>query len=245
MIVNIAVYVWGFGREEAIIVYGDIASIIISGFAFASFVYILYFLAFPKRQRLIWELIGAGLLFHFLGEIVWGVYEIVLSIEAPYPSIADVFWLIGYFPLFIALLLCRNELGAKLKRYEFSILPGVVLFFAAISFYFLIIPAMISGTAPLLEKFFDVAYLTGDLLLVIPSVMIVILFGKGIWGKPWLFICLGFVSFSIADSVYSYLTNKGLYESGNFIDLVWLLGYVFMALAAFYHLYIVNDEKIF
>ncbi|MBI4744026.1 MAG: hypothetical protein HY776_04310 [Actinobacteria bacterium] len=233
MIVNMGVYAWGFGREEAIVNFGDITSIIISGFAFTSFGYLLYFLAFPKTQRLIWELLCTGLLFYFLGELIWGI--------TPYPSLADIFWLIGYLPFFIALLLYRKEIGAKLERYEFLILSVTTLFFAGISFYFLIIPIASNETMPFLEKFLNIAYPVGDLFLLIPSAMIVILFGKGVWGKPWLFICLGFLSFSIADSVYSYLNINGLYKSGNFIDLVWVLGYAFMALAVYYRLYAIDE----
>ena len=40
----------------------------------------------------------------FLGETGWGIYEIFLHVEVPYPSLADVFYLAGYLPAAVGMM---------------------------------------------------------------------------------------------------------------------------------------------
>lgn len=41
----------------------------------------------------------------FTAESIWAVYELVLRVSTPFPSMADLFWLVGYAPLLGAILL--------------------------------------------------------------------------------------------------------------------------------------------
>jgi len=43
----------------------------------------------------IWLCFTLGMGFWFLGELIWAVYALFLGVEIPYPSIADVLWLVG------------------------------------------------------------------------------------------------------------------------------------------------------
>src|SRR5258706_6848321 len=53
----------------------------------------------------IWGLFAFGILLWAAAEIIWAYYEIVLKIETPYPSLADILWLPGYLVLFWGLIL--------------------------------------------------------------------------------------------------------------------------------------------
>jgi len=58
----------------------------------------------------------AGIFLWFLGELTWGIYELILSIEVPYPSIADIFYLLGYLPLIAGVMLFINLFYPALSR---------------------------------------------------------------------------------------------------------------------------------
>jgi hypothetical protein len=47
-------------------------------------------------------------------EAACAAYTLVLDVEIPYPSIADVFWLSGYAFLFLALLIYAKLFGSML-----------------------------------------------------------------------------------------------------------------------------------
>ncbi|MEM3140892.1 MAG: hypothetical protein QXH15_05485, partial [Nitrososphaerota archaeon] len=49
-----------------------------------------------------------GLFLWFIGELAWTLYVLWFSIEIPFPSIADVFYLAGYIPLFMGLFIYLN-----------------------------------------------------------------------------------------------------------------------------------------
>ena len=60
----------------------------------------------------LWLTIGLG--FFMLGEVSWAVQEAVLRIKNPFPSIADIFWLLGYPFLLLGLVMawdCRTPCG--------------------------------------------------------------------------------------------------------------------------------------
>src|SRR5687768_12798239 len=49
----------------------------------------------PSRT-LPWHLVAVMSLLFFIGDAIWNVYEIGLGIEAPFPSVADTAYLLGY-----------------------------------------------------------------------------------------------------------------------------------------------------
>jgi hypothetical protein len=53
----------------------------------------------------VWGLLALGMFLWTLGETIWAYYELILEEETPYPSAADVAWVIGYIPLTVGLLL--------------------------------------------------------------------------------------------------------------------------------------------
>ena len=42
--------------------------------------------------------LAIGISFWFIAEMIWTYYQVGLGIESPFPSVADLFWLIGYLP---------------------------------------------------------------------------------------------------------------------------------------------------
>jgi hypothetical protein len=71
---------------------------------------------------------------------------------------------------------------------------------------------------------------------VIPAAIlfyITSLFG-GTITRPWKYLTIGFISFTVADLLFSYLSWQDAYGSGNLIDVAWHLGYLIIGLSALY-----------
>ena len=64
-------------------------------------------------QPLPWYLFTAGMLMSATGDVVWTVYESVLQIEAPYPSVADALYIAGYLSIAAGLLLIGGRRGNR------------------------------------------------------------------------------------------------------------------------------------
>lgn len=190
------------------------------------------------EERKSWQLINIGLILFLLGELSWAIQEIFLRIKNPFPSIADFFWLLGYLPFFVGLILREQQLRVPLYAREKLFLASIILVIITVSSFFLFLPIANSNIG-IVEKFLDIAYPLGDLALIIPVFSIMIIFGKHFLGRPWMFIALGLALIGIADTIFSYLTWyelywKELHSPTNLVDLLWVAGYLTMALGGFY-----------
>jgi hypothetical protein len=74
-------------------------AVIVSSFALRS-----YWQNLESKLSRIWLGFALGMAFWFLGEVSWTIYTLVLNISVPYPSIADIYRLVGYGFLFFAIL---------------------------------------------------------------------------------------------------------------------------------------------
>jgi len=71
----------------------------------------------------------------FVAETVWGIYEVILHVDIPYPSVADLFYLAGYFPAFHGMgqFLWFFRKGFTPRRLALAALSGLlVIFFSSV-----------------------------------------------------------------------------------------------------------------
>ena len=238
MLFEVSVYGFRLLKGHNHVVFADISAVIAATIAFGA---LSHLLIGYKRQGPIdksvykWFYLAIGVLLYSLGELTWMIYEAVLS-KDPYPSVADGFWLLGYIPLFIGLLYAVRETRVSFFSARTPLLCLVAGTIIAVSFVFLMRPILASTEISLLEKSFDLAYPLLDLFLIIPTLTILIFYERGLLGKPWLFILSGFLCFTIGDSLFSYFSWIGLFEQYPYrmIDLLWLAGYLAIALGAIY-----------
>lgn len=183
------------------------------------------------RQRLRGVHIGFffATFFWFVGELTWAVYEVILGIEVPYPSIADVFYLAGYIPALVSIvgfMLIFRKLVTPLKK-AVSALIGVLIL--AVASVFLLGP-LFTSPSPAFVKAFDLAYPILDAVLMALVMMRLIAFMGSSLGRPWTWIFFGLLSYSLADILFSWGTLENWYFSGHPIELLWLYGYLMLAL---------------
>jgi len=195
---------------------------------------------FGSRLSKIWLGFTLGMLLWFLGELGWAVYTMVLHVEIPYPSIADVFWLCGYVPLFIALLLYVEIFQPKISVKMFLVAGVIVAIMSAMVFSLLMIPVLAEASQQdFITLSISLAYPGLDIILFLEAVLGLLVFTvtrlKGRIGVAWLFMNTAIFANVLGDMTFSYTTLNGTYYSGHPQELLFHWGYLLFALAFYVH----------
>jgi hypothetical protein len=241
--INIIFYLTKWGGEFFMKIFSDSLPIIC-----ALVSSLCLFSAFKKFKKfdfakLAWLMIFIGITADLVAESVYGVLEIAFKMDMniTYPSIADYFWCGAYIFLFTGLAMMffgyKNS-GFPMGNFKLYGLISLICLILSVSvIYFLLIPILKDTNSGPLAKFISLFYPIADMFLVIPAIVLMYitsLFGKGSLSKPWKFLAIGFICFTLADIIYTYLVAKNLYGSGNFVDLAWHSGYLLIGLAGLY-----------
>ncbi len=183
----------------------------------------------PTAERWIWVAFGLGLAAWMAGDVYW-VMELAGVKNAPYPSLADLGYLLAYPFWYVGVLLLvrrqvRFSAGAWLDG-AIGGLAGAALATAVLS------PALVGLTeGDPSTVMTNLAYPLGDVLLL--SLLIAGFTVAGLRaGRSWLLIGIGIAVWGVADAIYLYQTAIGTYVNGVFLDSLWLIGGVSIAAAA-------------
>ncbi|HEX5719113.1 MAG TPA: hypothetical protein VF179_23315 [Thermoanaerobaculia bacterium] len=191
-------------------------------------------------SRTAWQLLSAGLAAMFLGQACFVIYQFVMGIEVPFPSLADVFFLVSY-PLLIAALVMF------LRAYSASGFPvgpaserlwlatGVALF-CAVAAYPILKPLVERPGEPL-ETLLNLLYPVLDFLLLIPTVLLIRISlrfrGGAVW-KVWVRLLGGFLFLCAADILFAYYSQFDWVELTDLVDATYLLAYGLLCLGVLY-----------
>jgi len=234
------IYLIGQSNARFILFFSNLIFPFISGCAVASSFFALRKYSKPVTRILYDELSFAwlcffmGMFFWFLGELIWAIYVLVLAIEVPYPSMADVSYLVGYIPMFLALLLYLKTFRGAVTRKALASTGLTVLAVVLASSYLLLMPIFFSeGDSVTLAL--DVAYPVMDLALFALSFLGFLVFFEGKLGEAWLLISLGLILTAVADLLFSYTTLQGIYFEGHPSELPYLWGYLALLLGFYVH----------
>jgi hypothetical protein len=173
--------------------------------------------------------LALGLFIWCIGEIVWAIYVLAFSIEVPFPSLADVFYITGYGSFFIGFFIFM-----KVFRYVFSeraiIVPSIVsgLLILAIT-SFTVVPEAFAQSSNIVEAVLAVAYPMHDAALIALAVIALMVFWGGKLAKGWLYLLTGFMLTGLVDIFYYYYDLLGLIWEGHPLELLWLFSYLAMA----------------
>ncbi|MCJ7816732.1 MAG: hypothetical protein MUP55_02640 [Candidatus Aenigmarchaeota archaeon] len=184
--------------------------------------------------------LGKALFFISLGLLAWGAgilsysyYNIIMQIEVPYPSLADIGFL-GIIPLaaygLFWLLKSIKITFDKKTILKVTALPLVSFLFT----YWLFIQTKLAEDVSLIEKILNVAYPMGDVVFLSLTFVILSLIRGGNLFKPIAIICAGFIIEAIADFSFSWTTATGTYYTGSFPDVLFALAFFTIGLGMYY-----------
>lgn len=213
----------------------NVVYLVSASLAFAASFYAIKNYGFKSLHGKALLFISAGYGCWLIGEIIWVFYELVLLID-PYPSPADLFYVAAY-PLIGWGIIKELKLASiNLKKTPIGILAGIAILgfvFLILVSYFEIMLAYDSSVS-LIENF-AILYGFGDLMLLIPSLLVLVMAWEFKGGKifiPWIFIFLGLLCSLAADTLYAVFLEpyiNGIYPYDN-IDVLYVAGYLFASM---------------
>lgn len=160
---------------------------------------------------------SAGMFFYACGLIVWTYYNLVLKIPIPYPSLADVFFLLYYPGVIFGIYYMIRSFGSEITR-KLTV-EGVLVFVVFFSLLYVFLNQTSLGTSvPALARLLNVAYPLADSILITLAIT-VLRTEKGIATHPnILYFVLAFFLLATADTLFSYRSSTGMYWNGDISD---------------------------
>ncbi len=161
--------------------------------------------------NMFWGLLALGLVFWAVAEILW-LYFSYAEAEVPFPSWADVFWLIGYVPITGAFLWRHSRL-----RITQTLLQKAINFLIAASFIsaagvYVLWPTITAfDPEKFLESLLSLAYPLTDMVLIILILRLFFSTQTGRFAITWQLLGLGFLAMAISDLMFSYGDWNGIY----------------------------------
>ena len=177
-----------------------------------------------------WAFIAASSFAWGAGEVVWCYYALIKNVPVPFPSVADIGFLLAV-PLAVTGLLVYPMGPRRPVALAREILDGCIiaasLLFA--SWATLLGPLYRSHQGGLLKQIISLAYPISDVIMV--SLVVILIARAGQTGRVRLkLVMLGVVAFAVSDSAFAYLTEVNSYNGTSFLDTGWVAGYLLIAL---------------
>jgi hypothetical protein len=186
-------------------------------------------------DRNVWLLFGIGMLSYFLGGIVFGYIEIILK-KDPFPSVADIFYVVTYLLVGIGMVLAVASRRINLEAWQWIIVLAIAAFGSALAW--LISqpdPAAVANgeAASRLKEILNWFYVVSDVLLLIIATSLLLAFWGGRASLPWRMIAVATFSLYIADIWFKWAENRVLnYQSGGVLEVGWVLSGVLFGMGA-------------
>lgn len=182
------------------------------------------------RLRAAWAALTLALLAWGLGQLIWTVDDVILH-QWPFPSAADVFFLLFPVCVCVALLLFRGPPSARTPG--LVVLDGLVVAAALfIASWLLVLETVYrQGAASTLEFVLLLAYPVSDLVLVIVATMVLVGADSG-HRLDLSLLTVGLTFMAVAHSGYAYLSALNRYFIGHWLDTGWVAALLLMTVAA-------------
>jgi diguanylate cyclase (GGDEF)-like protein len=184
-----------------------------------------------RAQRTAWLTVGAGLFCWGLGDLYYTLFVEGTSAASGSVTPADALYLVFYPCCYVALVLL---MGAHLRELRIGMwLDGLIggLAAAAVGAAVILPPVIDRAHGEAASMAVALAYPIGDLLLLIFAIGALGMTG---WrpGRVWLLIAASLLVSAVADSSYVYLTATDSYRVGDWVQVLWPMSAVLLAVAA-------------
>jgi len=185
----------------------------------------------PARPA--WLLLSQGVLSMFAGQLCLAPYQVVRG-ETPFPSVADIYFVLAYPFLIAALLVFLNayrEAGLPVgSRAEQALTVAGVGVLAVLVVLPMLRPVAATGGTPL-ERILTVAYPVLDIVLLMPLALLlrIALRLRGHAGDVWALLLGGFVVLCGADITFAYFQTLGEAHLDPLVHASFLLAYGLIA----------------
>ncbi len=188
------------------------------------------------RARIGWFLVGASAASWGAGQVAWSWLELVSHQDNPFPSIADVGYILSVPVLVSGLLTMPVWPTGSLAKFR-AITDGLIIAggLLLISWYTVLSAIVASPADTALGQGLSLACPVGDVIVV--TVLAIMWSRASLQSRgPILLIIAGLGLIAVADSTFAYLQAQASFGSGNVVDIGWVAGYLVVGLAALFAL---------
>jgi len=186
---------------------------------------------YGRRIFFAWILIAIALLQYVIGDLLWVYLEIGMHIQ-PFPSIADIFYLLYYIFFIIGIFFMIRPLNSPEKVFKTILDAMIVVVSATLIFWNTILSVMIiSNREATWALSLSLYYIIRDFVIFMIVLNLTLRKVNKCGRNPLLLLTAAILTQLITDSIFSYLFLNGSYQSGNFIDMGWIIFYIIMGLA--------------
>ena len=184
---------------------------------------------YSKTAAFPWFILGVAQFLNTIGDLLWAYIELFLP-QPPFPSVADIFYVL-FYPLFFAgiLLLPKNRDHAE--QWSKRILDMSIVLIAAflILWNYVIGPLALSNNyVSLWVLILSMAYPVGDLVLFWAVVVLLYRQVDKADRGPVFLLVISAIFLVVADIIFSIQSMTGEYVSGSLLDISWVLSYLFL-----------------
>lgn len=180
------------------------------------------------RQRLLWYLLGGGLVANFLGDLGWAALQ-----RGPFGaqgmSYQHAAYLLSYLFFMAAMLLLVGLTTRKITLVTGLDALCIMLSAGILTWYFFLGSAVsATGAAGSWEVLSVLSWVLFDAALLFLCLVVFSVPGKPSFTVP---LTVGFLAFTVADGLYLASRATGSYENAGWPDVIWALGLACLGLA--------------
>lgn len=177
-----------------------------------------------------------GLLFQVFGQSVFSFYNIVIKVDIPYPSIADIGFLGSTISYIIAALFLGKvvDIHSSLRGIKSFLLTILITLPILVVTYYLFLTGYVFDWSQPLKVALDFGYPVGDAIYVSLGLVALILSVKylgGIMKWPIFVILMALIFQYVADFNFLYQAYQGTWINGGYGDLLYMCSYFITTLS--------------
>jgi diguanylate cyclase (GGDEF)-like protein len=174
-----------------------------------------------------WLLIFLGLALWAAGDTYWNAFRWSTGHEAPFPSAADLFYLVCYVPLIAGVVGLVRGGRPRMNDFIDGAIAGVG---ALLIVWFAVLEPVAKTSAPhLLPKLVATAYPVADIILMLALIQLMI--ATGVRTPALRFLCSAFALVLVTDTVYARARLDATFSPGSWLDAGYLFFYVLLGCA--------------
>ena len=184
------------------------------------------------RNRIAWAFFAASAASWGGGEVAWSVYEVGMGVAVPFPSVADIGFLLA-IPFGVMGVFAFTAAPSRLTTRGEALLAGTII---ALSLLFVAWALGLSkvydqSAASPASQLIGLAYPAGDMITITVLVLALRRARRTELGRMFLLLG-GLAAIALSDSTFAYLTANGSYQAiGSVLDAGWVIGFLMIALA--------------
>jgi diguanylate cyclase (GGDEF)-like protein len=181
------------------------------------------------RTPMTWWWLATGQFLFVVGDLLFDLHERVWHTDA-FPSSADGFYLAGYVPLAVGLVLLIRARTPGRDRASLIDATIIATGLGLLSWVFLMKPAATDSTLTVAGRVISIAYPAADVLLL--ALVARLLVGAGVHNTAFRLLASSLLVMLGGDVGFAVLAQAGAFTPNNAINITWLLAYVLFGAAA-------------